>query len=286
MLPTPRFDRLAEAVREAGHYLDRVHQHREDVFLNEAGGDVGSWPSLTSLVRHVANYLAAASVARQLGADGGGVTDVGCGTAALGAWMADHLGSHLQVCDVHVDAIAVAARAFEPRATGHVPADLPPAALVTGMEVIEHVAYDEQEEFVAALFDRVEPGGLLVLSTPDESGYPGGSSLYPPHIGCLTASELEGIVAAGTGHRPTVWRLDGEVFQLSRLRQHVERVNNRSWAWLAATMPSVVDRLAQVAAQRRHDREHLETAAIPPVTAKPAGQPGGNGLLAAVRRPS
>ena len=283
-LPTPRLDGLAAAVREAGHYLDRVHRHREDAFLNEEGGDVGSWPSLTSLVRHVANYLAAASVAQQIGVTGGGVTDVGCGTAALGAWMADRLDSHLQVCDVHVDAITVATRAFGPEAAGHVPADMPHAAVVTGMEVIEHVAHDEQVTFVAELFDRVEPGGLLVLSTPDESGYPGASSLYPPHVGCLTASELEAVVAEATSRRPTVWRLDGDVFRLSRLRQHAERITNRTSSWLSSRVPTLVDRLAQAAASRRHTTEHLEDVTVPPVTVKPAGRPGGNGLLVAVRR--
>lgn len=40
--------------------------------------------------------------------------------------------------------------------------------LVTSMEVVEHVA--NPARFVAALADRVAPGGLLVMSTPNRTG--------------------------------------------------------------------------------------------------------------------
>lgn len=149
---------------------------------------MGAHSTERSLYRHVANYLAAADLAQAAELGGGAVLDVGSGTGALAAWMAQRLDAKLHLVDRDPDVRRVASTAF-PSAGVHAEiVDAPDAmAVVTGMEVIEHIAPHEQEDFVRALLTRLRPGGLLVLSTPDESGYVGGWSGYAPHIGCLTA---------------------------------------------------------------------------------------------------
>ena len=62
--------------------------------------------------------------------------------------------------------------------------------LITCMEVIEHVA--DPAEFVKALAKRLAPGGLLILSTPNATGW---SKLL-----MITVAEAIGQIPRGTHH--------------------------------------------------------------------------------------
>ncbi len=62
--------------------------------------------------------------------------------------------------------------------------------LVTSMEVIEHVA--DKRAFIARLADRLAPGGLMILSTPNRTAR---SQLL-----LVGAAEAIGMVPRGTHH--------------------------------------------------------------------------------------
>jgi 2-polyprenyl-6-hydroxyphenyl methylase/3-demethylubiquinone-9 3-methyltransferase len=100
--------------------------------------------------------------------------DVGCGAGLLAEPLA-RLGAEVTGLDASPELIAVArehARAggleIDYRA-GDVKELKDQFDLITCMEVIEHVA--EPAAFVAALARRLAPGGLLILSTPNATGW-------------------------------------------------------------------------------------------------------------------
>ena len=100
--------------------------------------------------------------------------DVGCGAGLLAEPLA-RLGAQVTGVDAAAELVEVAAEhaarrglAIDYRAGGV--EDMPGQFdLVTAMEVIEHVA--EPQAFVAALARRLAPGGLLILSTPNATGW-------------------------------------------------------------------------------------------------------------------
>lgn len=286
--------------------------------VSDEGGDVGLHGRDRIVTRHVANYLAAVELASQCVVDGP-VVDVGCGVGALAAWAAEHLDTDLYLVDHNPDVCEVAGRAF-PEAKvdtdiGAVPDGS--ARLVMAMEVIEHVRPREQAAFVRELASRVAPGGLLVLSTPDETGYVGGWSAYPPHVGTLSYEELRCLLSrnCGDGH---VWRLEGGPFELSALRAAAEPVVNRMWGaaqrYVPATTKRVLHHSGQIGralARARprvaggRERRGLEShgdvvvpgdgvwpvpsdvngaAPVVKATANPDGR--GTGLIGAARRPA
>jgi 2-polyprenyl-3-methyl-5-hydroxy-6-metoxy-1,4-benzoquinol methylase len=286
ILPAPAFDDLDAAVRGARAYLKSAAAARANGWVNTDGGDVAHGTGM-SVVRHVANYLGAVSLASSVGLPGA-MVDVGAGVGALGAWAAERLGLRLHLVDRDPGVRAVAARAF-PEVTVH--ADLNDleagcAALVCGMEVVEHVAPVEQLGFVQALWRLVAPGGLLVVSTPDETGYLGGWSGYAPHIGCLDAPGLRTLLQIATGTEPLVWRLEGAPFALGPVARVVQPLANRAWARLEAPLGAAAARLAAPAAALAARLTTAADAPAPRVVALPPDAGTGTGLLAAVRRPS
>ena len=122
--------------------------------------------------------------------------DVGCGAGLLCEPLA-RLGAHVTGVDAAPENIAVAQEHAHAAGlaigyhAGEVTA-LPPARfdLVTSMEVIEHVA--DKRAFVATLADRLAPGGLLVLSTPNRT--PRSRLLL------VGAAEAIGLIPRGTHH--------------------------------------------------------------------------------------
>ena len=237
------------------------------------------------MVRHVVNYLAAADIAAAVRVDGP-LVDVGCGVGSLGAWLAARLGRPLHLVDHDTDVRAVAAAAF-PSATVHADVEAAPrAAVVTAMEVLEHVEPPDQAPFVGALVDLLAPGGVLVVSTPDESGYPGGWSGYPPHVGPVTFSTLAHLLE-DTGQPAMVWRITGPGFTLSRTGRLLHPVGNRIWGWLAANSPRLTHRLEAAAGRASRLRPH-RLQPLPPdvfhVDQDPQGP--GTGLIGVVWRPS
>ena len=100
--------------------------------------------------------------------------DVGCGAGLLSESLA-RLGAKVTGIDAAPEVIAVAqdhARAMG-LAIDYRAADVLDVAgqfdLITCMEVIEHVA--EPQAFLNALAMRLAPGGLLILSTPNATGW-------------------------------------------------------------------------------------------------------------------
>lgn len=121
--------------------------------------------------------------------------DVGCGAGLLSEPLA-RLGAAVTGIDAAPENIAAA----RTHAAGQrLPidyragelADLPEEArfdLVVSMEVIEHVA--DPAAFVAALADRLAPGGLLILSTPNRTPL--------SRLALITVGEGLGLVPRGT----------------------------------------------------------------------------------------
>jgi 2-polyprenyl-6-hydroxyphenyl methylase/3-demethylubiquinone-9 3-methyltransferase len=106
--------------------------------------------------------------------DGKSALDVGCGAGLLAEPLA-RLGASVSGLDASPEVIAVARQhaatmglAIDYR-VGDVQALEGQFDLVTAMEVIEHVA--DPETFLKALARRLAPGGLLVMSTPNATGW-------------------------------------------------------------------------------------------------------------------
>jgi 2-polyprenyl-6-hydroxyphenyl methylase/3-demethylubiquinone-9 3-methyltransferase len=94
--------------------------------------------------------------------------DYGCGSGAMTAWLAERGFSAVGV-DISESGVEVARRAFpqlefsvDVRAENL--AALGPFELVTCVEVIAHCYYPEAE--LKKIFGVLQPGGVLVLSTP------------------------------------------------------------------------------------------------------------------------
>lgn len=285
---------LDAAVRGAYPFLDRAARARGASYVNAEGGDVGMHGSHRSVVRHVTHYLAAAELARAAGLNRTGglhgpVLDVGSGVGALAAWMADALGAALHLADHDPRLLAIAAEAFPGTAVYSDLDDVASGAfgLVTAMEVVEHIHATEHADFVKALYARVAPGGLLVVSTPDETRYLGGWSGYAPHIGCMDPAGLLRLLTTATGQPATVWRLEGEPFDLNLVRRVGEPVVNRVWGWVSAHVPALAVRLGSGAARVAGPTRTRAHAAVPNnVRAVPPDEGQGAGLLGVVRAPA
>lgn len=279
---------LPAAVRGAYPFLGRAARARGASYVNAEGGDVGMHGSHRSVVRHVVHYLAAAELDGATGL-AGPILDVGSGVGALAAWMADYLGADLHLTDHDPRLLAIAAEAFPGTA---VYADLDDVAagafrLVTAMEVIEHLYATEHAAFVAALYRRVAPGGLLVVSTPDESRYLGGWSGYAPHVGCVDPTGLHRLLTEATGQTATVWRLEGGPFALNLVRRVGEPVVNRAWGWVSAHLPGLAVRLGGGAARVTGPARTRANAPVPADVAAVAPEHGtGTGLLGVVQAPA
>jgi 2-polyprenyl-6-hydroxyphenyl methylase/3-demethylubiquinone-9 3-methyltransferase len=106
--------------------------------------------------------------------EGKSALDVGCGAGLLTEPLA-RLGARVTGIDASSEVIAVArdhaasmALAIDYR-SGDVQEIDGQFDLITAMEVIEHVA--DPAAFVKALADRLAAGGLLILSTPNATGW-------------------------------------------------------------------------------------------------------------------
>ena len=275
---------------EAIPYLDAANAARGREYVNQEGGDVGGHSTERALVRHVANYLAAAELAQRAGISDA-VLDVGSGTGGLAAWVAERVGLELHLVDRDPAVRAVATAAF-PDVRVHAELDeVQPhtVGLVTAMEVLEHIDHDEQPAFLRALTGRVEPGGLLVISTPDESQYLGGWSGYTPHIGVVTPQRLRALLvdAGGPGADVAVWRMQGDPFHVGAVRAVVQPLANRLWGVIGPRVSGLARHLVGPAAKVADlSRTHLGGGMVPHVEAVDATTGDGTGLLGVVRLPA
>ena len=279
---------LPSAVARASEFLARANAARGRGYVNQEGGDVGGHSTERALVRHVANYLAAVEIAERAGVDD--VVDVGSGTGGLAAWVAARLGARLHIVDRDAAVRDVAAAAF-PDVSVHAELDeVAPhtVGLVMAMEVLEHIEADEQAGFVRALVERVEPGGLLVLSTPDETGYVGGWSGYAPHVAPVTWRRLRALLVAagGPGADVRVWRLEGDPYHLGRVKRVLQPLANRAWTAVGPRVAPVARHLVGPATRMADlGRTTVGGGLVPEVTAVPPEQGAGTGLLGVVRLP-
>jgi SAM-dependent methyltransferase len=222
----PQLSRLEWDVIDALPYVAVLAGIHDDHKSHRQGGDVARWGSIRTLVRHMANYVTAATLVEQTSHPVNTLLDVGCGTAALSAWLADRLSAELHVQDQDAQVLELAVEAFRPRSVSVPLTDAPQADLVTVLEVVEHIPYSLQRDFLEQAFSRVKPGGFLVVSTPDETSYPLGTSAYPPHVGTLSLARFKRLLYDATGRTPLVWRLEGGAFHLSATRKYCEWFGN------------------------------------------------------------
>lgn len=99
--------------------------------------------------------------------------DIGCGAGLVAEPLA-RLGAQVTAVDAAPENIAVARAhaaamnlAIDYRACGVEALEEPPFDLITALEVIEHVT--DPALFIAAIAQRLAPGGLLLLSTPNRT---------------------------------------------------------------------------------------------------------------------
>lgn len=290
-LPAPSLRGLPAAVGEVTALSKRLADARASGYANAEGGDVAANGSSRSLVRHVANYLAAAELADHCDPPPA-VIDVGGGTGLLGSWLAARRATRLHLVDSDSVVRGLADAAF-PDATVHADIDELPrgsAGVVAAMEVLEHVERADQPAFLRELVRLVAPGGLLVLSTPDESGYVGGHSGYTPHVGVVDAIRLRELLTKVTDSGVHLWRLGGTAFDLPRWQRYLLPVGNRVWGRVAASAPGVVKAAGRAAGAlnpgqgSRTRPSHLRAASD--ARAVELGDRRGTGLLAAVRIPA
>lgn len=281
--PWPPAAPIVPDVAAALPWLNRAIERSHDVALNVEGGDVGAFGSATLVARHVGNYQAAADAATAHGAPGGPVLDVGCGVGALSAWVADRMGRDLVLCDQDADVVAFGGATFDVPALTDL-ARATPAPVVLAMEVLEHVPPSAQPAFLSALWAAVAPGGTLVLSTPDETGYPGGWSGYAPHVGCVSPRRLHELLAVATTSAPTVHRLDGGPFTMPLGRRVLERVANTAWSSVQRHAPGVAHGLASRGGRAAPLALDSVAPAATPFRVRSPRHGTGTGLLAVVRR--
>lgn len=285
-VPQPHgLDAALGGVRGAMATLDR---YRTTPGTNAQGGDPAHHASPDLLVRHTVNYLLAADVAEEVTTDGP-VVDVGSGVGVFSVWLARRLGRALHLVDHDEQVLQLARRSFGAVTTHTDLADAPRAAVVTAMEVLEHIRYWDQPAFVRAMLERVVPGGVLVCSTPDERRYLGGWSGYAPHIGTLDPASLRTLLHNASDLPVDVWRVDGPGFRIGAVQRVGEPIVNRVWGVAQARAPGLVDRIAGALGQRRRGGSAFDPG--PPddaftVTPADASHGPGTGLLAVVHVPA
>jgi len=263
----------------------RLHDVRERDHRNYDGGDAGHQWDHGLVVRHAINYAAGVAAARGV-AGSGPLVDVGAGAGGFSMWAAAALDRQLVMVDQDAGHRELASRAFADVEVRESLGGLDPAPVVMAMEVVEHVARSEQTEFVRTLGAAVAPGGVLVMSTPDESGYWGGWSGYPPHIATLDATGLRELLAQQLpGWHVEVARLNGPEFALSSLGRYGVPVANRVWGAMDAQLPRVTQEISHRVSQLGKRRK----APTPPrpgdYRIDDAGTGRGTGLLARAERP-
>jgi SAM-dependent methyltransferase len=263
----------------------RLHDVREREHRNADGGDAGHQWDEGLVRRHAVNYAVAVHEARQVGLPGP-LLDVGAGAGAFSVWAAAALDRPLVLVDRDATHRDLASRAFDHVSVHSEVSDADPAPVVLCMEVLEHMPAAEHVPFVTALAAVVQPGGVLALSTPDESGYWRGWSGYPPHIGTVDATRLAVLLdRVLPDWSVEVLRIDGPGFDLSRIGRYGVPLANRVWTAVQSTAPRVAQELAYRASQA--GKRRASPAAPDPRAFRigPATHGAGTGLVAVARRP-
>lgn len=149
---------------------------------------------LAFLREAIDNHWGTRQVVRPL--SGKAALDVGCGAGLLCEPLA-RMGADVTGVDAAPENVMAAAAHSEGSGleirymAGEIGAlDIGTFDLVTSMEVLEHVA--DKAAFISALADRLAPGGLMVLSTPNRTAQ--------SRLLLVGAAEAIGMVPRGTHH--------------------------------------------------------------------------------------
>lgn len=263
----------------------RLHEVRQRSHRNFDGGDAGHQWDHGLVVRHAVNYAVGVGAASGV-AGSGPVVDVGAGAGGFSVWAAGMLDRSLVIVDQDAGHRELARRAFPDVTVRDSVHGLDRAPVVMAMEVVEHVARDRQVEFVQSVAGVVAPQGMLVMSTPDESGYWGGWSGYPPHVATLDADGLERLLhdsLPGWAHH--VLRVDGPGFELSAIGRVGIPVANRVWGLVDARAPRLTHELTYRLNQLGKRRPGPPAPQPGTFRVGPAAQGSGTGLVAVARRP-
>lgn len=264
---------------------DRLNDVRERVHRNSDGGDAGHQWDHGLVVRHAVNYAVAVEQASAV-TEPGPLVDVGAGAGGFSVWAGGQLGRSLVVVDQDPSHRELAAKAF-PDVTVHSSMAVVDAApVVFCMEVIEHIRREAQRRFVLDLGALVRPGGMLLMSTPDESGYLGGWSGYVPHVATLDASGLDALLrTALPDWQVDVLRIQGPGFDLSRLGSVGVPVANRVWSATQRRLPRAAHELSHRASQLGRRRPAAAAPQPEAFSVGPADNGEGTGMVARAVRP-
>lgn len=264
---------------------NRLDDVRERVHRNSDGGDAGHQWDQGLVVRHAVNYAVAVEQASAV-TEPGPLVDVGAGAGGFSVWASGQLRRSLVVVDQDPSHRELAAKAFADVAVHASMASVDAAPVVFCMEVIEHIHRDAQRAFVGDLGALVRPGGMLVMSTPDESGYIGGWSGYLPHVATLDANGLGALLrTALPSWEVEVLRVEGPGFDLSRLGRVGVPVANRIWSATQRRLPRVAHELSHRASQLGRRRPAPPAPAPQAFGVGSAEQGEGTGLVARAVRP-
>jgi SAM-dependent methyltransferase len=125
------------------------------------------------------------------------VLDVACGKGYGSAVLARNAGSVLGV-DLNEDSLELARKSFPAKNLAFRSQDVLKLEelgrrfkLITAFEIIEHLDPSDTDRFLTGLKNCLEPGGLLLLSTPNhEVVLKAGVEVPPFHINNLSSTEL------------------------------------------------------------------------------------------------
>lgn len=149
-------------------------------------------------------YRAAGRILADRHPGGGTLLDVGCGTGNLWRFVSDKFDRYVGADVVRYDGFPVGAEFLAVDLdTGRVPAADASADVVAAIETIEHV--ENPRAFVRELARIVRPGGLILITTPNQlsllsklallvkghySAFAEKPGLYPAHITALLEIDL------------------------------------------------------------------------------------------------
>jgi SAM-dependent methyltransferase len=179
--------------------------------------------------------------------------DYGCGSGYGANLLAAHFGS-VTAIDIDGDTIHdCAARFPAPNLTFSVFA--PPAQpfpdssfdCVFSFQVVEHIPLDDVNGYIRSIWAMVKPGGVAIVTTPNQGNYVGGHSGNPHHIKEYSANELA--EAIGEAIPNATYRIFGQKdVPSTQIRIKIRRAyRNRPAAVWMARIVTIPLRLLEVA---------------------------------------
>lgn len=186
--------------------LEEVSPHGYYMFRPTIAGDSQFYSDLMSRIGYDDGEKAEFQAAKDYVSDQQSVLDVGCGPGRFSEYCT---GAYRGV-ELNPQAVAEAQRHGRNVVLERLE-DQPNGAfdVVTLFQVLEHVT--DPEGFLAEAAKKVAPGGRLIVTTPDMTGYmahsPNHLLNYPPHhLSWWTADSISSLMAANGFGNPVVWK--------------------------------------------------------------------------------